>query len=220
MKGQLSFFAFQLASLVLFLIVLFSILFMKRSLFFTLKEFETQTLYHVGSRTLLSTPSCLAHEEVYRYKDPASGEYKTFRRVYPGVIDFDKYVSTLNFNCMRKDFSVEKGGASFRYCMLVIDGNRTWANYTRSWTEYGEKKVEAPFYKCSLIYDGEAFTPKAVVLQEKAQICPKPYRVYGFSMGYVNGTFRPIFIVLEECVLSNKYEGRSFCEVNVQVKKR
>ena len=225
-RGQLAFFGFQLACMVFFLIVLFSILFMKRHLWFTLKEFEAQTIYSVGSRTLLSTPECLAREEVYYYKD-SNGRYQVLRRVYPGQIDFDKYVDVVNFNCLRKDFVIEKGGASYRYCILVLDSatNKSWANYIRYTSD---NKAEAPFYKCSLVesklgQDGEVvYTPKAVYLSEDDvyQICPSPYRTYGFTLGYVNGALRPVFVLIDQCILSNEYEGRSFCEVELQVTKK
>jgi len=135
-KGQaiLPFFALQLVSMMIFIIVLLVLLTMAREVKLTVNEFDERTAFLLAGRRLFASSDCLAAESRDMIFDSTQGILLTGSKVNTGVIDQNKLFDFENFNCLRKDYydikeDVESGyvdaanatGAAFKYDIIVID---------------------------------------------------------------------------------------------------
>jgi hypothetical protein len=105
-QATLPFFGLQLASIILFLIVVISLMTMQRNLVMFTTEFDEKSENYLQTRRMLSTTDCFAYEEkdLYYYNGSGSGFMLGGKRIYPFTIDINKITDTRHVNCMRKDF--------------------------------------------------------------------------------------------------------------------
>jgi hypothetical protein len=135
-KGQaiLPFFALQLVSMMIFIIVLLVLLTMAREVKLTVNEFDERTSFLLAGRRLFASSDCLAYESRDMIFDTTQNVLLTGSKVNTGVIDQNKLFDFENFNCLRKDYydlqeDVESGyidavnatGGAFKYDIIVID---------------------------------------------------------------------------------------------------
>jgi hypothetical protein len=133
-RGQaiLPFFAVQLVSVLVFLIVLLTLLTMTQNVKFTISEFDERTAFLLTGRRLVSSADCFAYEERNLI---ARSEVLYFgSRVFPNLLDIGKVLDYENFNCIRKDLYDKKSdvfsgfwdaanatGGALKYSIRIYD---------------------------------------------------------------------------------------------------
>jgi hypothetical protein len=133
-QAILPFFAVQLVSIMVFLIVLLTLLSLTKNVRFTLNEFDEHTAFLLAGRRLVASADCFASEEQSIYYDQQTGTLFTGSRIYPNTLDYSKLLDYENFNCMRKDYydrlndvlagtwdAANGTGLVFKYSVNVID---------------------------------------------------------------------------------------------------
>lgn len=131
-QAILPFFAVQLVSMMIFIIVLLDLLTMTKDVKFTINEFDARTAFLLSGRRLVSSADCFAYEDKGLLFD--GGIIREGSRVFPNILDYYKLVDYENFNCLRKDFYDKKSdvtsgywdaanasGMAFKYDIRIVD---------------------------------------------------------------------------------------------------
>jgi hypothetical protein len=133
-QAILPFFAVQLVSMMIFMIVLLTLMTMTKNVKFTISEFDDRTAFLLASRRIVSSADCLAYEERGALYDQNSDYVYSGARVFPNLLDWSKINDYENLNCMRKDFLDKKSdvysgywdalnatGGTFKYTIRIVD---------------------------------------------------------------------------------------------------
>lgn len=131
-QSLLVFFIVQLICIAVFFIVVISLITMSTNVNFSIMEFNQKTENILLNRWLLSSPDCLAYEDIALLVD--EGGVDLFRRTFPNIIDVSKIRDYEHVNCIRKEkydllFDVDEGvidakygsGAGLKYDIIVFD---------------------------------------------------------------------------------------------------
>jgi hypothetical protein len=131
-QAILPFFAVNLISMMIFLIVLITMLNLKTEVYFASNQFDATTESLLAQRRMVSSADCLAYEErAVGYKN---GDVLYGDRIFPNTVDKNKILDYEHFNCMRRDTydiidEVQQGywdaangtGSVFKYSMRIYD---------------------------------------------------------------------------------------------------
>jgi hypothetical protein len=133
-QAILPFFAVQLVSIMVFIIVLLTLLTMSKDVRFTINEFDERTAFLLSGRRLVSSADCFAYEERALFYDTNVGRFYSGTKVFPNILDINKLLDYENFNCIRKDFYDKEDdvlagywdaqnatGGVFSYMIRVVD---------------------------------------------------------------------------------------------------
>lgn len=210
----IQFFAFHLAAMLMFIVIVVTLMSMDRDLQMSAKEFQVETQFYAMFRRLISTSDCLAHRESEITYDEATGSIFTGREVFLGLIDEEKYNDSDHFNCMRMDFIGSKGmkgsGLSVIYEVALYD-----------------LKEDEYLHDSNGVYDKAPmnYSKFSSVSNDDIESCKNASssrrQMFPIMIKRSNGDTNPGFMYLKICSKSGaKYDGQKFCQKDIEIEKK